>query len=194
MATITGFTAERMLEIEEGTVVEGVVTGGHLILTTRGGVEIDAGPVVGPTGATGATGPAGADGATVSINTMALRPAATGARGFFYATDEHALFVDSGTWKLVAILVDGDLRTPDTSNLDVTFTYTSGNPTTITYKDNAGAGTRRVEDTITYNTDGTVNVNTRRFYSTDGTTVLSTVTSTYAYSAGQVSSISRVIT
>lgn len=48
MATVTGLTAARMLEIEDASVVAGVVNGsGHLILTTHGGDDIDAGYVLG---------------------------------------------------------------------------------------------------------------------------------------------------
>lgn len=46
MATVTGLTAARMAEIEDASVVEGVVNSmGNLILTTKGGTEIDAGSV-----------------------------------------------------------------------------------------------------------------------------------------------------
>ena len=49
MATATVFTAARMLEIEQATVVSGSVDGaGHLILITNGGSNIDAGSVKGP--------------------------------------------------------------------------------------------------------------------------------------------------
>lgn len=61
MATVTGFTAERMKEIEDTTIVGGFVNEEyHLILQQRNGVEIDAGPVRGPVGPVGPTGP-GAD-------------------------------------------------------------------------------------------------------------------------------------
>jgi len=44
VATVTGLTAPRMLEIEDASVVSGTINGlGHLILTTHGGDEIDAG-------------------------------------------------------------------------------------------------------------------------------------------------------
>jgi len=59
MATITGLTAERMLEIEAASVVDGDVVSGHLILTKQDGSTIDAGTVVGPAGPTGPAGPAG---------------------------------------------------------------------------------------------------------------------------------------
>lgn len=54
MATITGLTADRMLAIEAGTVIDGEVVGDHLILTKHDGTQIDAGPVVGPAGPAGA--------------------------------------------------------------------------------------------------------------------------------------------
>jgi len=59
MATITGLTAERMLEIEAASVVDGDIVGNNLILTKQDGSTIDAGPVVGPAGPTGPAGPAG---------------------------------------------------------------------------------------------------------------------------------------
>jgi hypothetical protein len=44
MATITGLTADRMLEIEAASIVDGSIDAtGHLILTTKGGTNIDAG-------------------------------------------------------------------------------------------------------------------------------------------------------
>jgi microcystin-dependent protein len=59
MATITGFTAERMLEIEDGTIVDAEVVGGELILIKHDGTQVNAGSVVGPAGPTGPGGPAG---------------------------------------------------------------------------------------------------------------------------------------
>jgi hypothetical protein len=59
MGTVTGLTAERILEILDGTVESAAVVGGHLILTLHDATEIDAGSVIGPTGATGATGATG---------------------------------------------------------------------------------------------------------------------------------------
>lgn len=70
MATVTGFTAARMLEIEETTVVDGRIDAGDLILIQRNLDEINVGPILGPTGPQGdvgpqgPTGPAGATGAT----------------------------------------------------------------------------------------------------------------------------------
>lgn len=59
MATVTVYTAERMQEIEDGSVVDGDIVAGHLILTKHDGSQIDAGSVVGPAGPAGPTGPAG---------------------------------------------------------------------------------------------------------------------------------------
>jgi hypothetical protein len=57
MATVTGLTAERMLEIEAASVVDGDVdVSGNLILTKHDGSLINAGSVIGPTGPTGPVG------------------------------------------------------------------------------------------------------------------------------------------
>lgn len=55
MATVTGFTAERMLVIENASVVDGNVVGDNLILVRHDGSTIDAGSVRGPTGSPGLT-------------------------------------------------------------------------------------------------------------------------------------------
>ncbi|QAU06262.1 hypothetical protein SEA_RICKMORE_27 [Gordonia phage Rickmore] len=54
--TVTGFTAARMLEIEQASVVGGTVQGDSLVLTTKGGNEIVAGNVRGPQGDKGEPG------------------------------------------------------------------------------------------------------------------------------------------
>lgn len=61
MATVTGYTAARMLEIENESIVDGSIVGDNLILIRRDLTQIDAGPVVGPQGPQGDDGPAGAD-------------------------------------------------------------------------------------------------------------------------------------
>ncbi len=49
MATVTGLTAARMLAIEDASIVDGEIdVSGHLILTTHGGTDIDAGVVTTP--------------------------------------------------------------------------------------------------------------------------------------------------
>ena len=59
MATVTGLTAERMLEIEGATVVSGAIVGGHLILTRFDGTTVDSGAL--PAGPTGPAGPSGSN-------------------------------------------------------------------------------------------------------------------------------------
>jgi microcystin-dependent protein len=57
MATVTGLTAERMLEIEGATVISGEIVGDHLILTKFDGTTVDTGAL--PAGPTGPQGPSG---------------------------------------------------------------------------------------------------------------------------------------
>jgi microcystin-dependent protein len=59
MATVTGFTAERMSEIEGASIISGAIVGNDLILIKHNGEQIDAGYVVGPQGPQGETGPPG---------------------------------------------------------------------------------------------------------------------------------------
>lgn len=50
MATVTGFTASRMLAIEDASIVSGTVIGNNLVLTRHDGSTVDAGNVRGPAG------------------------------------------------------------------------------------------------------------------------------------------------
>jgi hypothetical protein len=54
--TVTGLTKDRMLAMEAATIIDGNVVGNNLHLITRGGTDIDAGNVRGPTGAGGPAG------------------------------------------------------------------------------------------------------------------------------------------
>lgn len=56
ITTITGLTAQRMINIEQASVVSGRVEGDNLILTTKGGQPITAGNVRGPQGDPGPYG------------------------------------------------------------------------------------------------------------------------------------------
>jgi hypothetical protein len=56
MTTVTGLTAERMLEIEGASVVDGDIIGGELVLTKHDGSTVNAGSVVGPPGPAGPMG------------------------------------------------------------------------------------------------------------------------------------------
>jgi hypothetical protein len=59
VATVTGYTAERMKTIEDTTVVDGEIIGDNLHLLTRVGDHIDAGNVRGPKGDKGDKGDTG---------------------------------------------------------------------------------------------------------------------------------------
>lgn len=50
LVSVTGLTAERMLEIEAASVVGGTIVGDNLVLVTRGGEFLEAGNVRGPAG------------------------------------------------------------------------------------------------------------------------------------------------
>lgn len=67
MATVTGLTADRMLEIEGASVVDGDVIDGELILTKHDGTTINAGSVAGPPGP---IGPIGSDLAVLTQKTI----------------------------------------------------------------------------------------------------------------------------
>lgn len=69
MATVTGLTAERMLEIEAASIISGEVIDGDLILTKHDGTTIDAGPVIGPQGPQGIQGEAGDAVPTINAQT-----------------------------------------------------------------------------------------------------------------------------
>lgn len=94
MATITGLTAERMVEMENATVVDGTVSGDNLILITREGTQINAGSV---------RGPQGIPGPTFIVCTSTTRPAFTaGDVGkAIFETDTKLIRMWMGThWKL----------------------------------------------------------------------------------------------
>lgn len=74
MATVTGFTAARMLAIENDTVVDGDIVSGELILVTRGGTQINAGSVQGPQGTQGPKGDPGTAGEKMQMGMLADFP------------------------------------------------------------------------------------------------------------------------
>lgn len=180
MATVTGLTAERMLEIEAASIVDGEVVGDDLILTRHDETEINAGNVRGATGDQGVQGPPGLG---LTVGTLALRPAADGTQGLYAASDEMILYGDTGVWEYIRHL-NGDnvYSLPDLSGTDVVVTNTGTKPTTITY--NRQAGSRLLASVIAYNADDTVNTVTHSVYAMNGTTVLYSILETYSYSSG----------
>ena len=88
MATVTGYTAERMKQIEDSTVTDGEVVGNNLILTTRDGTGIDAGSV------RGAPGPQGPPGEVTQAQlTAATSPSADASNDLKKGSDGK-LFLD----------------------------------------------------------------------------------------------------
>ena len=63
MAEVFGFTTDRMLAIENNSIVDGNIVGDNLVLTKHGGSTVVAGNVRGPQGLAGTNGTNGADGA-----------------------------------------------------------------------------------------------------------------------------------
>jgi hypothetical protein len=87
MATVTGLTAARMLEIEAACIVQGAVVLDNLILTKHDGSQINAGNVRGPQGTQGLVGPQGATGATGPQGPQGVQgPAGTTPTGVVAAT------------------------------------------------------------------------------------------------------------
>jgi hypothetical protein len=88
VATVTGLTKERMLEIEAASVVGGVVNGaGHLILERQDESTIDAGSVIGPSGPSG----------NVIVCTSSTRPGSPTEGQVIYETDTDRVYVWNGT-------------------------------------------------------------------------------------------------
>lgn len=99
MTTVTGFTAARMLEIENGTVVDGAVVGDNLVLEKRDGTTINAGSV---------RGPMGPGGSGYVICTSTTRPTVDpGDAGMaIYETDTGLTRMWNGTrWRLMERIV-----------------------------------------------------------------------------------------
>lgn len=69
--TVTGLTAARMMEIEQASIITGRIEGDNLILTTKGGENVDAGHI------RGLKGPRGRTGSSFWTTEMALTPGVT---------------------------------------------------------------------------------------------------------------------
>lgn len=96
MATVTGYTAERMKEIEDSAIVDGDIVGDNLILKRYDGGEINAGNVRGP------QGPVGPEGVQdFIICTSGTRPVTPAEGTLIYETDTDKIFAYySGGWNL----------------------------------------------------------------------------------------------
>lgn len=94
MAIVTGLTAERMIEMENATIISGYIVGDDLMLLTRDGTPINAGNV---------RGLQGIPGASFILCTSASRPSlgASDAGKAIYETDTKLIRLWIGTrWRL----------------------------------------------------------------------------------------------
>jgi len=130
MATVTGLTAERMLEIEGATVISGEIVDDHLILTKFDGTTVDTGALPpGPTGPQGPSGVASIPGEIKAWPSDALPSQATygkwvWADGAVYSTATYP--VAAGhihvNWRTAHGLTDpgsGNFRVPDLRGLTI---------------------------------------------------------------------------
>jgi len=126
MATITGLTAARMLEIEAASVVDARVESGDLIIVHHDGTEENIGSVAGPAGPTGPAGPPGLASIPGEVKLWpgsSLPDAATygtwvWANGAVYVTADHPLAAAhiASAWKTFDGASDpgaGNFRVPD---------------------------------------------------------------------------------
>lgn len=74
MASVTGITATRANEIYNASIVSGTIdSNGQLILKTRGGLDINAGPIISPTAAVDRAYPVG----SIYMSTISTNPSVT---------------------------------------------------------------------------------------------------------------------
>lgn len=92
MGTITGYTAEFIQAVLDGTIADADVAGGSLIFTRTDGTTFNAGNVQGPTGATGPAGPT-----SIQIVTSATRPGSPIEGQYIHETDTDRFYYWNGT-------------------------------------------------------------------------------------------------
>jgi microcystin-dependent protein len=104
MATVTGYTAERMKEIEDTTVIDGTISADDLILITREGTQINAGNVRGPQGVPGPAGDADAVNLATPVGTVVMFGGSAAPQGWllcdgtsYVQANYPALFTAIGT-------------------------------------------------------------------------------------------------
>ena len=96
MATVTVYTAAKMDAIANNTIISATIDGsGNLILTKGDGVTtVNAGHVIGATGAAGPTGP------SITVCTSITRPSSPTAGAQIFETDSKLTYIYTGTaWR-----------------------------------------------------------------------------------------------
>jgi hypothetical protein len=158
---ITGFTKDRMLIIENGTIVSGEVVGDNLILEKRDGTLVDAGDVRGPIGddgpfTNGTDGTDGTDGADGTDSLGGGDGDVKPYRPLLNKIDERNLTLIYTNGVLTSTVEDDDGTTVKTTTL----TYTNNLPTTVVEEVVTPEGTVTMTIALTY-TDGLITGRTR---------------------------------
>jgi hypothetical protein len=158
---ITGFTKDRMLIIENGTIVSGEVVGDNLILEKRDGTLVDAGDVRGPIGddgpfTNGTDGTDGTDGADGTDSLGGVDGDVKPYRPLLNKIDERNLTLIYTNGVLTSTVEDDDGTTVKTTTL----TYTNNLPTTVVEEVVTPEGTVTMTIALTY-TDGLITGRTR---------------------------------
>jgi hypothetical protein len=178
VAEVTVYTAERMQDIEDNAIVNGEIDGsGNLILTTNGGTDINAGPVISAAGTP-----------FVGQYTTAGRPSATGLTGkLYWDIDDSVFMISTGsTWEdadlgggvgvgisdgdkgdivVSTTVVEGDTWTLETVPIAKGGTGATGAPAART---NLGLGTAAVANTGTASGEVPTNANLKTLTQGDG--------------------------
>lgn len=145
MATVTGITKERADQIWNASIVDGEIDeSGQLILKTRGGAEIVAGPIIAPTVATDKAWPVG----SVFIHTTNVNPATLLGVGTWvrYANGRVLVGVDENQAEFDSV---GETGGAKTHTLTLTEIPNHSHPQYVT-ANTGGTGVRR-----DYNETGT---------------------------------------
>lgn len=117
MATVTGFTAQKMQEIIADNIISAEIVGDNLILTTRDGTPIDAGVVRGDQGPEGPPGP-GAGSVIVKPSDESVVSSTT------YQADDHLL--DPILPNVTKLYILGVTYSMDTNDVKARITIPTG--------------------------------------------------------------------
>ncbi len=188
MATVTGYTAARMKQIEDSAIVDGDVIGDDLILTRFNAAQINAGNVRGPQGIQGPAGPvpeALIDGNTYArkdglwvpargteVVTSTTRPVSPTTGMMIYETDTKKFYTWNGTvWTLPKNVSEGILGTLGKATADQTGITGETNLNNMSTVLSVGAG-RQVKVSFQIQTNRTVVDGITCIRLKEGTTVL----------------------
>lgn len=92
MATVTGYTAAKTEELMNEQIIDANIVSGNLILTTRGGQDINVGSVIGP------QGPPGTD-ESIVICTSTTRPTPFAGLAIYETNTFRFMIYDGSAWQ-----------------------------------------------------------------------------------------------